>query len=184
MNKLYAFLADGMEEVECLAVVDIARRGGIQAEMVSIMGRREVTGSHNITVLADRLFEETDFQAGDTLFLPGGGKGVENLTAHPGLAALLKEAAGRGDRIAAICAAPSVLGGLGLLEGRTATSYPTWREKVPCAHWTTQGVVTDGPFTTARGLGFAIDLGIELVRLLIGETEAQTVKERIQHPDC
>ena len=184
MSKLYAFLADGMEEVECLAVVDIARRGGIQVELVSIMGRREVTGSHSITVLADRLFEETDFQAGDVLFLPGGGKGVENLTAHAGLAALLKEAAARGDRIAAICAAPSVLGGLGLLAGRTATSYPTWRDKVPCGRWTAEGVVTDGPFTTARGLGFAIDLGIELVRLLVGPEEAQTVKERIQHPDC
>lgn len=184
MSKLYAFVADGMEEVECLAVVDIARRGGLQVELVSIMGRREVTGSHNITILADRLFEETEVQAGDVLFLPGGGKGVENLTAHAGLAALLKAAAARGDRIAAICAAPSVLGGLGLLEGRTATSYPTWRDKVPCGRWTTEGVVTDGPFTTARGLGFAIDLGLELVRLLVGPEEARTVKERIQHPDC
>lgn len=184
MSKLYAFVADGMEEVECLAVVDIARRGGIQVELISIMGRREVTGSHNITVLADRLFEETVFQPGDVLFLPGGGKGVENLTAHGGLAALLKDAAARGDRIAAICAAPSVLGGLGLLTGRTATSYPTWRDKVPCGHWTDQGVVTDGPFTTARGLGFAIDLGLELVRLLVSPQEALSVKERIQHPDC
>ena len=184
MSKLYAFLADGMEEVECLAVVDIARRGGIQVETVSIMGRREVTGSHNITVLADRLFEETEVLPGDTLFLPGGGKGVENLAAHEGLAVLLKDSAARGDRIAAICAAPSVLGGLGLLAGRTATSYPTWRDKVPCGTWTMEGVVTDGPFTTARGLGFAIDLGLELVRLLVGPEEAQTVKERIQHPDC
>ena len=184
MSKLYAFVADGMEEVECLAVVDIARRGGIQVELVSIMGRREVTGSHNITVLADRLFEETNVQAGDVLFLPGGGAGVENLAAHAGLAALLKAAAARGDRIAAICAAPSVLGGLGLLAGRTATSYPTWRERVPCGNWTMEGVVTDGPFTPARGLGFAIDLGLELVRLLAGPEEAQTVKERIQHPDC
>lgn len=151
MSKLYAFVADGMEEVECLAVVDIARRGGIQVETVSIMGRREVTGSHSITILADQLFEETDFRAGDTLFLPGGGQGVENLTAHAGLAALLKAAAARGDRIAAICAAPSVLGGLGLLEGRTATSYPSWRDKVPCGQWTMEGVVTDGPFTTGRG---------------------------------
>lgn len=184
MSKLYAFVADGMEEVECLAVVDIARRGGIQVELVSIMGRREVTGSHNITVLADRLFEETNVQAGDVLFLPGGGAGVENLAAHAGLAALLKAAAARGDRIAAICAAPSVLGGLGLLAGRTATSYPTWRERVPCGNWTMEGVVTDGPFTTARGLGFAIDLGLELVRLLVSPQEALSVKERIQHPDC
>lgn len=184
MSKLYAFVADGMEEVECLAVVDIARRGGIQVETVSIMGRREVTGSHSITILADQLFEETDFRAGDTLFLPGGGQGVENLTAHAGLAALLKTAAARGDRIAAICAAPSVLGGLGLLEGRTATSYPSWRDKVPCGQWTMEGVVTDGPFTTGRGLGFAIDLGLELVRLLVGPEEAQIVKERIQHPNC
>ena len=184
MSKLYAFVADGMEEVECLAVVDIARRGGIQVETVSIMGRREVTGSHSITIVADRLFEETVFQAGDTLFLPGGGKGVENLTAHAGLAALLKEAAARGDRIAAICAAPSVLGGLGLLEGRTATSYPTWRDKVPCGKWTSEGVVTDGPFTTGRGLGFAIDLGLELVRLLVNPETAQAIKEQIQHPAC
>ena len=85
MSKLYAFVADGMEEVECLAVVDIARRGGIQVEMVSIMGR---LGGHWLPQHhspGGRLFEETDFQAGDTLFLPGGGKGVENLTATRGL---------------------------------------------------------------------------------------------------
>ena len=63
-------------------------------------------------------------------------------------------------------------------------AYPTWRDKVPCGHWTDQGVVTDGPFTTARGLGFAIDLGLELVRLLVSPQEALSVKERIQHPDC
>ena len=184
MSKISAFLAEGMEEVECLAVVDIARRAGIEVEMVSVSGGRAVTGSHGITVLADVTFEDATFDESDVLFLPGGLPGVTNLAAHEGLRALLPRFAAQGKRLAALCAGPSVLGGLGLLRGRTATCYPGWEERLEGAHYTPQGVVTDGNVTTARGLGFAIDMGLELVRLLKDEEKAAEIKRAIQHPAC
>ena len=184
MSKVSAFMADGMEEVECLAVVDMLRRGGVEVQTVSVMGRRQVTGSHRIEIQADCVFEEADFSDSDVLFLPGGVPGTPNLAAHEGLCSLLKKFAAEGKRLAAICAAPSVLGGLGLLAGKTATCYPGWEDQLLGAAYTRQGVITDGNITTARGVGFAIDLGIELVRLLEGEEKAASVKESIQHPDC
>ena len=184
MSKVSAFMADGMEEVECLAVVDMLRRGGIEVQTVSVMGRRQVVGSHQIEIGADRTFEEADFADSELLFLPGGVPGTPNLAAHEGLCGLLREFGSKGKRLAAICAAPSVLGGLGLLEGKTATCYPGWEDQLAGAVYTRQGVITDGNVTTARGVGFAIDLGIELVRLLAGEEKAAALKESIQHPDC
>lgn len=182
MSKASVFLADGMEEVECLAVVDMLRRGGVDTVMVSVMGNRMVTGSHGVTILADAIFDEADFSDCGLLFLPGGVPGTPNLAAHEGLCRLLREFAVSGRRLAAICAAPSILGGLGLLEGRTATCYPGWEKKLTGAVHTEQGVVTDGTITTARSVGFAVDLGIELVRLLEGEEKARAVREAIIHP--
>ena len=118
MEKAYIFLADGFEEIEGLTVVDILRRAGVEIQMVSIMGRKELTGSHGIPVVADAVFEEVDFSDGTLFVLPGGMPGTKRLAAHGGLAAFLKEKNAEGKRLAAICAAPSVLGGLGLLEGR------------------------------------------------------------------
>lgn len=184
MGKVYAFMADGMEEVECLSVVDMLRRAGITTVTVSVMGRKTVTSSHQITLQADTVFEEESFADADILFLPGGVPGTPNLAAHAGLVSLLKKHAAEGKHIAAICAAPSVLGDLGLLAGRQATCHPGWEEHLHGAAYTRQGVITDGPVTTARGVGFAIDLGLELVRVLQGEDKYLELKGKIQHPDC
>ena len=183
MSKVTAFFAQGTEEVECLSVVDILRRCGVEVQLVSMSGDRQVTGSHNITVVADTIFEEADFDDSDMLFLPGGMPGVKNLTAHEGLAALLKKFDAEGKRIAAVCAAPSVLGLLGLLDGKRATCFPGWEDKLLGAEYTGAGVTTDGNISTGRGLGTSIDLGIEMVRLLEGEEKAADIKKRIQHPD-
>ena len=184
MAKVSAFLAPGLEEVECLAVVDVLRRAGVTVDMVSITGEQVVTGSHGIGIVADRSFGDADFENSDCLFLPGGMPGTENLYEFTPLCDLQRRFAAEGKRIAAICAAPSVPGRLGLLEGRRATCYPGREPQLLGAQATGEGVVTDGPFTTARGLGFAIDLGLELSRLLAGEEKARTVKAAIQHPDC
>ncbi len=182
MSKASVFMAEGMEEVECLAVVDMLKRGDVETETVSIMDSVMVTGSHGITIKADRLFADGGFADSDLLFLPGGVPGTPNLAAHPGVCDLLKEFAAGGKRLAAICAAPSVLGGLGLLAGKKATCYPGWEKKLTGAHCVTDGVVTDGLITTGRGVGFAVDMGLELVRLLEGETRFLEVKQSIQHP--
>ena len=110
--------------------------------------------------------------------------GANNLAAHEGLCALVKRFAAEGRRVAAICAAPGILGGLGLLDGRLATCHPGWEDKLGGAEYTRQGVVTDGNITTGRGVGFAIDFGLELVRLLKGEEFADDLRRRIQYPGC
>ena len=110
--------------------------------------------------------------------------GTENLYAHQGLCELVRRFAAEGKRVAALCAAPSVLGRLGLLEGRTATCHPGWEDKLLGAEYTRQGVVTDGSITTGRGVGFAIDMGLELVRLLKGDDFAADLRRRVQYPGC
>ena len=181
MSKVYAFMANGLEEIECLAVVDILRRAGVECETVSITAEREVTGSHGIRVIADRCWEEIAIGEDDVLFLPGGMPGTKYLGGFAPLCDVLKKHAAVGGRMAAICAAPSVLGDLGLLVGKKATCYPGFEERLLGAVYVSDGVVTDGNVTTARGMGFAIDLGLELVKLLSGEEQARNLKAAIQH---
>ena len=101
MAKVYAFLAEGLEEVECLAVVDVLRRSGVEVIMVSVSGKKEVTGSHGIRLMADALFEEADPDQADVLFLPGGMPGTNNLREHRGLREAIERANKQGRRVAA-----------------------------------------------------------------------------------
>lgn len=181
MAKVYAFLADGLEEVECLAVVDVLRRSGVEVALVSVTGKREVTGSHGIELKADALFEDVNSDEADVLFLPGGMPGTNHLKAHKGLGTAIERANKQGRRLAAICAAPSILGSMGLLKGRTATCYPGFEDMLTGVSYTSQGVVTDGNITTGRGLGFALDMGLELIRLLQGPQQAQKIAASIQY---
>ena len=141
MSKVFAFLADGLEEVECLAVVDVLRRAGAEVTLVSVTGSREITGSHHIHFQADALFDETAAEDADVLFLPGGMPGTNTLKAHEGLKNAICKANKQGRRIAAICAAPSILGEMGLLKGRTATCYPGFEDKLEGVSYTRQGVM-------------------------------------------
>ena len=181
MAKVYAMIADGTEEVECLAVVDLLRRSKIDTVLVAAKEDREVVTSHGIRIQADAAVGEVDFSDADVIFLPGGMPGTNTLKAHEGLKNAICKANKQGRRIAAICAAPSILGEMGLLKGRTATCYPGFEDKLEGVSYTRQGVITDGNITTARGLGYALDLGIELIRLLMGPQHAQMVKESIQY---
>ena len=184
MSKVCTFIANGVEEVECLSVVDILRRAKVDVRILSVTDQLEITGSHGIRVIADGRLSETDFTDCDMLFLPGGVPGVPNLAASAPLADLLRQFAKDGRRIAAICAAPSILGDLGLLEGVTATCYPGWESHLKGAKLSHAGVLTDGLFTTARGMGFGVDLGLELVSILVNPETSQTIKKGIQHPDA
>ena len=182
MVKVLAFLAPGLEEVECLAVVDLLRRAGMEVPLVSMGEGPVIRGAHGIRIVCDLCFDALDPTGADALFLPGGMPGTANLAAHEGLCALLRQWSAQGKRLAAICAAPSVLGELDLLRGRRATCYPGWEHALRGASYTTEGVVTDGMITTARGLGFALDLGLELVRLFQGDAAAEALARAIQHP--
>lgn len=181
MSKVFAFFADGSEEVELLAVVDILKRGGQEVTLVSVTGKRDVISAHQIKIQADYEFSEVDCKDADVLFLPGGMPGTRHLGAHEGLLNSLEEAHKENRRIAAICAAPSILGKLGILEGKRATCFPGFEPELKGALYTKQGVVTDGNITTARGLGYALDMGIELLGLLTDKEHARQVKEAIQY---
>ena len=163
MNKVFVFFADGFEEIEGLIVVDILSRADVTVEMISVTGKKEVTGSHGITVKADFLFEETDFAHASMYVLPGGMPGTKYLGAHEGLASLLSSAGTEGKKVAAICAAPSVLGDLGLLKGHRAVCYPGFEERLTGAQVTDEEVVVSGDVITSRGMGTAIPFALALV---------------------
>ncbi len=178
---VYVFLADGFEEIEALCPVDIMRRAGIEVRTTAIGTQREVRGAHNITVSADMLFSELHIEGTpELLMLPGGMPGATHLREHDGLCTLLKTASAAGSRLAAICAAPFILGELGLLEGREATCYPGFEERLFGAKVSPKGVVTDGNITTATGMGVATRFGLELVRLLRGAEAADRIASGIR----
>ncbi|MCD7717299.1 MAG: DJ-1/PfpI family protein [Lachnospiraceae bacterium] len=179
MAEAYVFLADGFEEIEGLTVVDLLRRAGIETQMVSVMEGKDIIGSHGIELKADLTFDEIDAAAVQLFVLPGGMPGTKYLAAHEGLAALLKEQSAAGKKIAAICAAPSVLGGLGLLNGRTATSYPGFEGQLAGAAVTMNPVEISGNVTTSRGMGTAIPFGLALVAQMRDQNTADRLSESI-----
>ncbi|MDO9153398.1 MAG: DJ-1/PfpI family protein, partial [Paludibacter sp.] len=122
--KVFLFLADGFEEIEAIAPIDIFRRAEIDLITVSVKNELAVTGAHGVTVLADTLFDEVDFSGNDLLFLPGGMPGTTNLDHHAGLKNLIESQTTQNKMIAAICAAPSILGKMKLLKGKEAICYP------------------------------------------------------------
>jgi len=179
MKKVYAFFATGYEEVEALTVVDLLRRAGVEVNMVSVTGEATVVGSHNIGINMDSKFDDNNYDDGDLFFLPGGMPGTTNLLACEKLCQLLVMKNNEGKRLAAVCAAPSVFGQLGLLKGKKATSYPGFEEKLIGATYVTDSVVTDGVITTSRGMGTSIDLGLELISLLCDEETAKSIGKGI-----
>lgn len=181
MSKAYVFLADGFEEIEGLTVVDILRRADVEVCTTSIMGRKEITGAHRIEVKADAKLENCDFTDGDLFVLPGGMPGTRYLGQCEPLCELLKEKDRQGVYLAAICAAPSVLGDLGLLSGRKAICYPGFEERLTGAEVTFEKVVTDGHITTSMGMGTAIPFALRLVALLCGEKKAEEIKNSIRY---
>ena len=183
MCKVTVFIADGTEEVECLTIVDLLRRAGVEVRLISIMDTEKIVSSHKVTIIADGKFDTEDYSDSDMLFIPGGMPGVTNMLAHEGLKDLIKKFDAEGKRLAAVCAGPAVLGQAGVLKGKKATCFPGWEEKFECGEYTGAGVTTDGLITTGRGLGVTIEEGLELIRILKGDEASADIKKRIQHPD-
>ncbi len=172
---IYLLLADGFEEVEALTPLDLLRRAGRDVLTVSITGDRAVRGAHGITVLADLSAEELTDPCDEMLVLPGGMPGTRNLDASPLTDRLLKEVLALGGHVAAICAAPLILGKRGLLEGKRATCYPGFEAELHGATCLSVPFVTDGNITTATGAGAAVPFGGELVRVLCGDEAAESL---------
>ena len=180
MKKVYAFLADGMEEVEALMVIDLLRRTNyLDVVTVSVTDDLLIESSHKIRLYADQKISDIDFEQGDCIFLPGGMPGTTNLEQCSLLTEQVKAYAEQGKVVAAICAAPSILSHLGLLVDKNATSYPSFASEMNCKNYG-GGVVTDGNIVTAKGLGVALEMGLELIRILVDAQCSQRVAEAIQ----
>ena len=177
MKKVALFLANGFEEIEALGTVDILRRAEIPVTTVSIYKEKEVKGAHEMTVLADTIYDELDFAEVDVLVLPGGMPGAQYLNEHEGLKEQVKLFAERGNKVAAICAAPMVLGGLNLLEGKKATCYPGFEEKLIGAENSTESVVVSDNIITGKGPAFVFDFALQLVEEIAGVDKRKEVQD-------
>lgn len=181
MKKVYAFLVDGVEEVEALMVIDLLKRTKkIDVVMVSIKEEPVVEGLHGIRFFTDKTIDEIDFNMGDCIFLPGGADGTKNLAECKELKKNILNYNQKGKWLVAICAAPSIFGQLGILKDKKATSYPTFADKMNCKEYGGT-VVTDDHIITAKGLGVALELGLEMIVKLTDKETSEMVATQIQY---
>lgn len=182
-KRVAVFIAEGLEEVEGLTVVDLLYRAGVPVDKVAITPERTVTSSHQVTLVCDRTIADEDFSFDDyaMLVLPGGMPGTLNLKACEPLTSAVVEFDRAGKGIAAICAAPSILAELGILKGRPATSNPNFQHVLVenGALLSQDPAVVDGNLITSKGMGTAIDFGLEIVRWILDDAAAENLKPRI-----
>ncbi len=172
---IYTLLAEGFEEIEALTVVDILRRAELSVKTVSITDNTEVCGAHGIKVIADETICNTDNDF-DLIYIPGGYPGYVNLESSSKVTELIKNAYNSKKIVAAICAAPSILGKLGLLKGKTACCFPSFEEYLLGADVSFDDVCTDGNIITSRGAGTAHSLGFKIVEYFKGKECADKLK--------
>jgi 4-methyl-5(b-hydroxyethyl)-thiazole monophosphate biosynthesis len=179
MKKAAVFFGTGYEEIEALTVVDLLRRANIETVCVAIDNERNVIGSHNISVAMDAGIDSIDFDSFDILVCPGGMPGTKNLEACKKLTDNLKKFDEEGKLIAAICAAPSIFGHMGLLTGRDACIYPGMEAELIGANVVYEKVTKAGNIITSRGMGTAIPFGLEIVASLIDKETADKLGKTV-----
>ena len=162
---IYVFLAEGFEEMEALAPVDILRRAGLEVTTVGVTGK-VVSGSHKIPVTSDITAEDVDFSNMDAMVLPGGLPGTNNLEACDIVKKSVEYCVANDKYVAAICAAPSILGHMGILKGKKATCFPGFDKELLGAEYTAESVTVDGKIVTGKGAGVSIDFALKLTEIL------------------
>lgn len=178
MKKSYLFLAEGFEEMEALAVVDVLRRGGCDVCTVSVSDKNEVRSSHRVTVVADLKLNEVEAEEAECLIFPGGMPGAENLKNCKPLMDLLQQHYNQGGWVAAICAAPAmVLGQLTTDRKLRLTTYPGFEKYLQDAEVVADGVVVDGKVITGKGPGFAVKFGLTVLEQIRSKQTAQEVAD-------
>ncbi len=176
--RVAIFLADGFEEIEALTPVDVLRRGGVSVDTIGI-GKSTAVGSHGITVVCDTTDSSVDFTKYDMIILPGGMPGAANLDGSEFVDKAVRYAYESNRHLAAICAAPLILGRRSMLIGKSAICYPGFEHELQGAVISEDCVVTDGNITTAKGMGVALDFAKELLRILCGEEVAKRISDSI-----
>ena len=184
MKKIAVFLADGFEEVEALTPVDILRRGGYEVVTVSVKDKAGeeallVESSHAIGVMADLCIEDLDFDSLDMILLPGGMPGTKNLEKCKTLIEQIRAFDEQKKYIAAICAAPSILGNMGILAGKKAVSYPSFEEFLSGAEVPQTEVAVDGHIITGRGMGCAIPFALTIVETISNKAKAEELARQV-----
>lgn len=178
MKKVIVPLAQGFEEIEAIASIDVLRRANIEIITVSL-GDLKVKGAHDIVVLADKSIDEIDVNELDGILLPGGMPGSTNLRDDERVINIVKSLNENGKLISAICAAPIVLEKAGVLKGRKATSYPGFDEEMSSCNYTDDRVVVDNNVITGKGPGAALEFVLEVVNYLVGEETVNRLKEEM-----
>ena len=180
---LYLLLTNGFEEIEALGTVDFLRRCGLDVRMASVTGTRMVTGAHGIPVMADCLIRLGDIEASDGIILPGGMPGAETLRTNTVVRRMVEKMNAGGKLVAAICAAPMVLGDCGLLKSRSATCYPGFEDWLHGAI-VPEGidVVEDGNIITSRGPGLTIPFAAAIACRFVDNEEVEAVKRGMLIP--
>lgn len=173
------FLADGFEEIEALSTVDILRRAALHVVTVGV-GSAEPCGTHSITVKADIEASALSLDKLTAVVLPGGMPGALHLENSVAVRKAVDYAVEKGLPVAAICAAPSVLGHWGYLKGKKATCYPGFEEDLIDAKYCADSVVTDGNFITGKGAGVAVEFALRLVEVMAGNDKAETIRSGMQ----
>lgn len=172
MKKVAVHLATGFEEIEAVTIIDVLRRAGLDVMVISVTGDYLVNGAHNVPVKADKLFGEVNYDAVDMIVLPGGMPGAANLDKHEDLKTQIGTFRKKGKPIGAICAAPLVLGHMGLLEGKNAVCYPGFEKELKGAHIKNTSVAVDGNLVTGRGPGAALNFSLQIVEELLSREKA------------
>ena len=179
MSKTGILMADGCEEIEGLTAVDILRRAGLEIVTISMNKTDSVTGSHNITFQTDAIFEQVNLDEFDAIILPGGMPGTVKLGEHAGVTKAVQAFASAGKLVAAICAAPSVLGAAGIVQGKRAVCHPGFEDKLTGAQVSFEPVMTDGNIITSRGMGTAIEFALAIVQYLKDEDTVDDLKQKL-----
>ena len=173
---IHVLLATGYEEIEAVTTIDILRRCGLPVQTCSVTGTRLIHGAHNLPVMADALFRKSTIEEGDCIVLPGGMPGTNNLWASESLKKALVALNEKGILIAAICAAPMILGKLGILNGKNATCYPGFEEHLLGASVSSNLVVEDGNIITGRGPGAATEFAFAIASRYVSAQEIAQVR--------
>jgi len=175
MPRVAVIVADGFEEVEAIAIIDVLRRAEIDT-VVAGLHEGHATSARNVRIVPDAVIDTVQADDFDMLVLPGGQPGADNLNADPRVKDLIRSFALKGKLTGAICAAPYVLANAGVLEGKHATAYPSYKDRLGGAVYEETSVVKDGNVLTSRGVGTALNFGLAIVEQLVGREKAQKIR--------